>query len=72
MSPKMQLFLAFLVYFIFWTGVLIVRHYWFERASESVLRLLSEALFMGFFITLFFEWKKVKLVFKKRETPGKN
>lgn len=72
LSPKMQLLLAFVVYFIFWIGVLIIRHYWFERASDSVLRLFSEAVFMAFFITLFFEWKKVKLVFKKKDKSSEN
>ena len=63
---KVQLLLAFGVYFIFWIGVLLVRHYWFERQSDSPLRLLGESIFMAFFITLFFEWKKVQLVFKKK------
>ena len=63
---KIQLLLAFGVYFIFWIGVLLIRHYWFERESDSLLKLISESVFMAFFITLFFEWKKVKSVFKKK------
>ena len=63
---KVQLLLAFLVYFIFWIGVLVIRHHWFERKSDSPLRLISESVFMAFFITLFFEWKKVKVLFKKK------
>ncbi len=63
---KVQLLLAFGMYFIFWIGVVLVRHHWFERQSDSPLRLLGESVFMAFFITLFFEWKKVKLVFMKK------
>ena len=64
-SVKVQLLLAFGVYLVFWMGVLLIRIQWFERPSDSPLRLLSESVFMAFFITLFFEWKKVKLLFKK-------
>ncbi|MEO7313683.1 MAG: hypothetical protein ABIW47_00745 [Ginsengibacter sp.] len=65
-TAKVQLLLAFGVYFIFWLGVLLIRHHWFERQSDSPLKLVSESVFMAFFITLFFEWKKVKMVFKKK------
>ena len=64
-SVKVKLLLAFGVYLIFWMGVLLIRIQWFERRSDSPLRLFSESVFMAFFITLFFEWKKVKLLFKK-------
>ena len=62
-----QLLLAFGTYFIFWIGVSFMRQYWFERQKDSLLRLLLESVFMAFFITLFFEWKKVKVLFNKKK-----
>lgn len=66
-SVIVQLLLAFATYFIFWMGVSFVRQYYFERQTDSPLRFYLESAFMAFFITLFFEWKKVKLLFKKEK-----
>lgn len=62
-----QLLLAFGTYFIFWIGVSFIRQYWFERETDSPLRFFLEAVFMAFFITLFFEWRKVKGLFNKKK-----
>ena len=62
-----QLLISFCVYFIFWMGVSFIRQHWFERKTDSLLRFFLESLFMAFFITLFFEWKKVKLLFEKKK-----
>ena len=67
LPPKVELLLAFMVYLLFWIGVSLIRNYWFDRRLESPLRIFSESVFMAFFITLFFEWKKVNLIFKKKE-----
>ncbi|MEO6683883.1 MAG: hypothetical protein ABIN48_13755 [Ginsengibacter sp.] len=66
-SVRTQLIFSFLVYFIIWNGILVFRHYWFDRQHETAGRLLFESLFMAFFITLFFEWKRVKELFTKKD-----
>lgn len=67
-SVIVQLLLAFGAYFIFWIGVSFVRQHWFERKTDSPLRFFLESVFMAFFITLFFEWRKVKGLFKKKKS----
>ena len=65
-----QLLLAFSVYFIFWMGVSFIRQHWFERRTDSPLRFFLESVFMAFFITLFFEWRKVKVLFNKKNNQS--
>ncbi len=65
LSPSKQLLFAFVFWWIIWLAASIMEEKLFSAEQRSVVGHIFYATFMSLFFTVFFNWKKLKILFKK-------
>ena len=64
LSPSKQLLFAFIFFWFIWLGGSIMEEKLFSIEPRSVGGHLFYATVMSLFMTIFFNWQKVKLLFR--------
>jgi len=72
LSPSKQLLFAFIFFWFIWLGCSIMEEKFFQIETRSVGGHIFYATGMSLFMTITFNWPKVKSAFKKNSAQSKS